>query len=73
MFHIFEVQFVMEDNSVHYAIAISSKPMSDPTWTESSVLVPAEEDKAERETFKLEVEAMLLAGGGTVAITIPMN
>lgn len=72
MFYVFNVSIRSEEGT-EYAVAISPVPVEDARWMEVAIMFPTEQDAASREAHKMEIEEMLVAGGGTVAITIPMN
>lgn len=65
MFYVFNVSIRSEEET-EYAVVISPFPPEDARWTESAVMFPTEQELIDREAHKMEVEAMLIAGGGQV-------
>lgn len=65
MFYVFNIG-VRSEGRTEYSVVISPVPVEDARWMAVAIMFPTEQDAADREAHKMEVEAMLIAGGGQV-------
>lgn len=65
MFYVFNVG-IRSEKGTEYTVVISPVPPEDARWMEVAVMFPTEQELMDREAHKMEVEAMLIAGGGQV-------
>jgi len=65
MFYVFNIS-IRSKEKTEYAVIISPVPVEDARWMEVAIMFPTEQELIDREAHKMEVEAMLIAGGGQV-------